>query len=575
MANKTLSTVTQVTSVSSDDTLICEQSGSIKRVSVEGLTQVIADGMLAEVGIRTSDLMSYGVSWNTDVADPILTRTGNMYYHKTRPIQDNMKGCIAQMKDGCKIMYYLNATNWRWRADERGYVLTSKAITASGSYFVLTDDVFTTNQYLYQYIRINGIPCKVTAIDTSTGKATISPESTLTAGTYDVTLGACLNGYDGEVMVEVPEFWIKSWISGTYREVRVAPQKVDDTWEYQPRCLVGAYKDTLISTSPDADVWGYLNTLSLNSAVSICNRSTFCRGGGNRSAYDTYFSSEPFRSDLQKPRTNISRANMRNYMRLSGKEILNYLQYKRIIYWLYVIEYANFNSQATFNANLTSEGYRQGGLGEGPTNMLRWDVYNVNYPVSQIGYTNTITSGTDGVGGNGTGKRARTLNIPNSSTDATTTTLSYSNIRWHGIENPFGDIWTNLDGVIIKSYSTTIDGVHYGQVYATDNPSYYSDSDTSHMKIVGYEYNEHTGDYIKEYDLGTTAEIIPSVVGGSSVTYKCDTHYCSVKSQSSTLLIGGCAAHSSHAGLAYFYSSAAVSYSGGNFGFRSIYVINN
>lgn len=49
--------------------------------------------------------------------------------------------------------------------------------------------------------------------------------------------------------------------------------------------------------------------------------------------------------------------------------MLSYDQYKNIFYWLYVVEYANFNSQEAYNATLTDEGYRQGGLGNGITNM--------------------------------------------------------------------------------------------------------------------------------------------------------------------------------------------------------------
>lgn len=48
--------------------------------------------------------------------------------------------------------------------------------------------------------------------------------------------------------------------------------------------------------------------------------------------------------------------------------------------------------------------------------------------------------------------------------------------RWRGFDNPFGDIWTNLDGIIINSSSTTKDGVEYSEVYTTDDPSLYSDS---------------------------------------------------------------------------------------------------
>ena len=67
---------------------------------------------------------------------------------------------------------------------------------------------------------------------------------------------------------------------------------------------------------------------------------------------------------------------MRTYARNAGSELLCYEYYKWIIYWLFVIEYATFNSQATYNAALTSDGYHQGGLGAGISNMSDWDMYN-------------------------------------------------------------------------------------------------------------------------------------------------------------------------------------------------------
>ena len=58
------------------------------------------------------EMLAYGVQWSEDSADPHLTRIGNMSMHKTLPIQNNMKGVIAQKS---KIMYYLDENDWRWR----------------------------------------------------------------------------------------------------------------------------------------------------------------------------------------------------------------------------------------------------------------------------------------------------------------------------------------------------------------------------------------------------------------------------------------------------------------------------
>lgn len=524
---------------------------------------ITADDLPDDIKVSVLDLMSYGISWKPNVADPIVTRVGNMTYHKTLPIQNNMKGCIAQMKDGAKIMYFLDPSDWRWKENERGSVIKSQELTVTGDVYTLTNAIFSTYQYEAQWIKVNGVACQVISIDTSTNTATIKPDSAIDAGTYDITLGAVLNGYDGEVMVLVPEFWIKSWDTDTQREVRISPSKIDDTWEHQPKILVAAYHDTFLNTVPDN--MGYLSTLENNSSLSICNTNSYCRGGNNSSTYDAYITTDRFRSMLGKPRTSISRATMRANARRSGKEMLSYLQYKRVLYWLYFIEYANFNCQATFNAALTSEGYKQGGLGAGVTsvNWSYWSYYNSDNPLTPNGYTNEF--------GNGTNIKAMTMVMPTTSGgDPSSSTTQYVP-RWHGIENPFGDIWNNVDGIIINSSSIVENGKNYSEVYATDDPSLYSDSDYKSMRVVGIELNE--GGYVKEWDLGDTAEIVPRLNGGNTTQYKCDYHWTNAATGLRTLVLGGYADDGGGAGLGYFNSYGGVGDADAAVGFRSSCVV--
>lgn len=525
--------------------------------------EITTEDLPDDIKVSVLDLMSYGISWKPNVADPIVTRVGNMTYHKTLPIQNNMRGCIAQMKDGVKIMYYLDPTDWRWRENSRGSVLRAQTLTVTAETYTLTNAMFSTFQYENQWVKINNIPCQVLVIDTSTNTATIKPDSAIDAGTYDVELGAVLNGYDGEVMVEVPEFWIKSWDSDTQREVRVAPSKVDDTWEHQPRLLIAAYHDTVLNSIPES--MGYLSTLESNSAISVMNTNRYCRGGNNSSTYDTYITTDKFRSMLGKPRTGISRATMRADARRAGKEMLSYLQYKRVLYWLYFIEYANFNCQATFNSALTSEGYRQGGLGNGVTtvNGTYWSYYNVCNPLTPNGYTNEF--------GNGTNIKAMTILMPTTSGgDPASSTTQYVP-RWHGIENPFGDIWNNVDGIIINSSSIVEDGKNYSEVYATDDPALYSDSDYKSMRRVGIELNE--GGYAKEWDLGSTAEIIPRLNGGNTTQYKCDYHWTNAATGLRILFLDGHADSGGSAGLGGFDSVNGVGLAAVAVGFRSSCVV--
>ena len=53
----------------------------------------------------------------------------------------------------------------------------------------------------------------------------------------------------------------------------------------------------------------------------------------------------------------MTRASMRDACKKSGNHITSYNEYKAIFYWLFVIEYATFNCQKSFNPELTSEGY--------------------------------------------------------------------------------------------------------------------------------------------------------------------------------------------------------------------------
>ena len=364
-----------------------------------------------------------------------------------------------------------------------------------------------------------------------------------------------LDGTDGTVRVNTPKFYGKSGSDGNKRWVRTSTVKIDDSWVEIPELLIDAYRstvDTTVSATPKA--------------VSVVNTTTAFRGGGNRANYDDYLTTELetkdiFRSDLGKPRTNISRATMRTYATNAGSELLCYEYYKWIFYWNYVIEYANFNSQAAYNAELTADGYHQGGLGSGVTDWANaatsWSGYNATYPLTPCGYCNEL--------GNFTG--VKDLVIPEcTAQDGTNTvaTHTFKVPRWRGFDNPFGDIWTNLDGVVIVRTAAN----EISTVYTTTNISEFTDV-VGEKTVAGCEVA--SDGYIKAFDLGETAEIIPSAVGGSTTTYICDYHYCNASSTVlRTLLVGGDAHNGGNAGLGYFNSNNGVGSVNSNVGFRTL-----
>lgn len=426
------------------------------------------------------DIYSYGVEWDSTVADPTLTRIGNPLLHKSLPVQSQYKGCVA---NGAAINYYLDPNDWSKKADGGNSVL---------------------------------------------------------------------DGTDGTVRVHIPKFYGKSGVEGTKRWVRMSTIKIDNTWIEIPEMLVDAYRstvDTTVSATPKA--------------VSVVNTTAQFRGGGNRTANDTYLDTDAFRSDLGKPRTNISRANMRTYATNAGSEMLCYEYYKWIFYWAWVIEYATFNSQATYNAELTADGYHQGGLGPGITdwnnNANGWPGYNGTYPITPCGYCNDI--------GNFTG--IKELVIPETVVDESTTvpTKTFKVPRWRGFDNPFGDIWTNLDGIILERTAAN----QPSSVYTTSNPSAFGDDNTAKGKMTVAGKEIASDGYTKDFDLGSKGEIIPSVVGGSATTYMCDYHWCNAASTSlRTFLVGGRANSGGGAGLGSFYSGNGVGFVGSTVGFRTL-----
>jgi hypothetical protein len=208
----------------------------------------------------------------------------------------------------------------------------------------------------------------------------------------DGTTLSILDGSEGEVEVDTgTAFYIKSEAEGNKRRVRISTVKIDDTWTLVPRVFMGAYRDTVDMTDS-----------STPKARSVVNTTTQFRGGGNRTDYDAYLSTDIFRTDLGKPRTNLTRATMRTYAHNAGKYLVDYNIYKGVLFWLAVIEYATFNLQKAFNATPDSNGYKQGGLGNGITTMSSWEKYNYYCPIVPNGYGNSL--------GNHTGVIA--VNIP-------------------------------------------------------------------------------------------------------------------------------------------------------------------
>lgn len=435
------------------------------KTNVESLTKSVSD-----IHQGVEDLLSYGISFDSTIADPRCTRIGNPLLHKSLPIQSQYRGCVV--KDGV-LQYYLDPNDWSKKA--------------------------------------------VAGVNAGSG-----------VNVDNLQENSVLDGTDGEVCVETPKFYLKCTTVGNVTTIRESLQQIDADYKEIPSMFVDAYRGTV-------------NNSKLRSVV---NTSVEFRGGTDNANYDSYLESDPFKCLLGKPRTNTTRANFRTYARNIGKELLSYDQYKAIFYWNYIIEYANFNSQANYNANLTSDGYHQGGLGAGLTtwDWNSWSTYNGNNPITPCGYGNDI--------GNFTGIKTITVGDK-----------SFQMPRWRGFDNPFGDIWTNVDGCVLK----------IPNMYIILNKGDYTDSLDNIKYSRRYSTLPTTNGSIKSLQLGEYADMVPKMVGGSATTYMCDYYW--QNSNLNTLLVGGSVTDGgSDAGLAVFNGNSSIGYANANVSARGVFV---
>ena len=607
----------------------------MKYISKDNLYQYdeLIKNYISDKASNLQEILAYGVQWSEEQADPHLTRIGNMTMHKTLPIQNNMKGVIAQKS---KIMYYLDENDWRWRATPLTVDLTITDNT-------IVNDIFSTKQYEKQWLRIGTEEVQVISIDTTTKTATLDKTPTLT-GEQHVELGAVLNGYDGTVRVKVPRFWIKAYKDGNIRQVWISPTYIDASWAEQPSVLIDAYKSTILNTIPEN--MGFLSTLQVGELISVQNINDYCRGGSNRSNLDD---KDQFITDLGKARASISIAQYRPLQK--DQHILSYYEYKNIFYWLYVIEYANFNSQEEFKEELTSEGFRQGGLGMGVTTLGSTNALLINnqYPITPNGYTNDIgnrvgqknvtsykltiqtiasnfnvyqydsnvitanktsnlitvtnvikaltkaiyvsweyTSGTyiykieglqagqsltfkcdtysnqiqtDGeysiewdvntaktrqIIFNFVGDCNVKIRLVKAGVASTEKTFNFKINRWRGIENPFGDVWTMLDGILCE-YVTINNTI---KIYICKNPEHFSNALNSNYQLACTILQQEG--YVKEWKFTSEADLFAESFGASTTTYKCDQLWTVINMTNLRLcMVGGGMVHGSAAGLSF------------------------
>lgn len=322
------------------------------------------------------------------------------------------------------------------------------------------------------------------------------------------------------VMTKIPEHWYKLYQHGTKFRMMLSAMPLPG-YNHIDQFYISSFESGIDRGSS-----------TLISSYGVGSTNVNKRGGDNTSEWDG-----TYRSLLGCPVTYLTRDQFRQAARKrgSGWEMYTYGAHKTL-FWLFAVEYATLNSQKPFNAQKDANGFSQGGLGEGASQMTDWINFNNANPLIPCGYTNEF--------GSGSGEKAY---VVKNASDGTHATLMAN--RYRGIENPFGHVWKYTDGANIQ---VTTGDAGLSIIWTTDDPSNFSDT-----SYTGYDKKGNicrTSGYAKKMLLGENGDIIPTEVDGSSSTYWCDYYRTTITIDGIFVVLAGSSANGALGnGLASIY----------------------
>lgn len=329
---------------------------------------------------------------------------------------------------------------------------------------------------------------------------------------------ATRDGSKGQVMVEIPEMWMKFEIEGDMRRVLLSPVAIGGFKHYQKR-YVSAYEATV--------------QRSTNKLASVVNTTEDYRGGRNDASLD-----DTAYTLLGKPAGGYSKSTYRIYARNRFPSVAWNMYVYDVhcqLTWLFVVEYATLNSQKTYNASLTVDGFHQGGLGSGATNMTHAEQVEFQYsPVVACGYTDSF--------GNNTG--VKDVSVALSSGDKT-----FSVCRYRGVENIIGNLSALVDGLWLQTNGATIVKTE-AVTFSSTMPSYSKPTCWRTMN-TGYISNIDDSAFINGW-------AIPKAIGGSDKTYYCDYNAINADTDELCAYLGGSKNSFSNAGLFFFGTMSSL-----------------
>lgn len=370
--------------------------------------------------------LAYGIRWDSvNQATTACERIGNLELHKTLPIQSRFKVCIHKGKE---IQYYCHPNDSRFVEDSKKAEFTYQkadmnltacdglptgVVSCEENSVVkckfINENLFSNYRFLYSYVYIQDNVSdaiaigRIVYIDTSTHEAYIDDSENIQlsdytnsknydkypvcdaidrpwfSDNYTVELGCSINGYDGEIGVDTGGKFYQWSVDkdGAGNEVWQSLYKCVPYAREIKRHIIGIDRACALVTAFNDTKWGWIGSLKGGTAVDVINYSPNLRSTTNID-FDKYLGVDNFRCQLGKAKTHLNLAAMRTYSKKTDGGHMLYKQIWEAIVWSYVIEYADFDVKKSYNAELTTEGYHQGGLGDGVTGGTDFENYN-NY----------------------------------------------------------------------------------------------------------------------------------------------------------------------------------------------------
>lgn len=270
---------------------------------------------------------------------------------------------------------------------------------------------------------------------------------------YEDGTTANYDGTDGQVMVEIPAYSFTA-----YKEV----DENNITWNYlklypngggetlSRKIYRGAFEMICDNSNNNTAVGCSVSMIDLAGMNVTKDTVSFAAADmqylNDAATYRNWnynnVDATSVKNSLGKPTTNRNRDTFRAISARRGAGFSQeYWEAWNSLIRLFMVEYCTLNTQDAINDTLTNEGFKQGGLGPGVSTCTinEWSSFNAYNPFVPCGVTIPL------------GSKSGAIDYIFATGEFRNAAITFSVPSYRGIENPFGHIWTFIDGFNTRS----------------------------------------------------------------------------------------------------------------------------